>query len=233
MAIKKDTLDQLLAGRDPKDAFAKDGFDLNKALAERALNAELEDHLEGEAAAGKPNRRNGFSKKTIPTETSRLDLRIPRDREDSFDPKLIAWYRRRFPGFDTQIMSMDARGKTSRETRCFISSARLTPERAGTAIRSPWGAKSLHWMIDVVFKEDQSPLRRGHGAGNMARVRRRALNLVRAGKGKRLIKTARKYRRLEHQCTRANHQCRTTLIWTRCRVAGTGRCCYRSPSSSR
>ena len=174
-----------------------------------------------------------FSKKTIPTETSRLDLRIPRDREDSFDPKLIAWYRRRFPGFDTQIMSMDARGKTSRETRCFISSARLTPERAATAIRSPWGAKSLHWMIDVVFKEDQSPLRRGHGPGNMARVRRRALNLVRAGKGKRLIKTARKHRRLEHQCTRANHQCCTTLIWTRCRVAGTGRCCYRSPSSSR
>lgn len=60
MAIKKDTLDQLLAGRDPKDAFVKDGFDVNKALAERALNAELEDHLEGEAAAGKPNRRNGF-----------------------------------------------------------------------------------------------------------------------------------------------------------------------------
>ncbi|WP_150288219.1 IS256 family transposase [Rhabdaerophilum calidifontis] len=117
MAIKKDILDQLLAGRDPKDVFAKDGLldDLKKALAERALNAELDDHLEGEAAAGKPNRRNGFSKKTVLTETSKLDLRIPRDREGSFDPKLIARYQRRFPGFDTKIISMYARGMTVRE----------------------------------------------------------------------------------------------------------------------
>jgi putative transposase len=117
MAIKKDILDQLLAGRDPKDVFAKDGLldDLKKALAERALNAELDDHLEGEAAAGKPNRRNGFSKKTVLTETSKLDLRIPRDREGSFDPKLIARYQRRFPGFDTKIISMYARGMSVRE----------------------------------------------------------------------------------------------------------------------
>lgn len=117
MAIKKDILDQLLAGRDPKDAFAKDGLldDLKKALAERALNAELDDHLEGEAAAGKPNRRNGFSKKTVLTETSKLDLRIPRDREGSFDPKLIARYQRRFPGFDGKIISMYARGMSVRE----------------------------------------------------------------------------------------------------------------------
>ena len=117
MAIKKDILDQLLAGRDPKDAFAKDGLldDLKKALAERVLNAELDDHLDGESAAGKPNRRNGFSKKTVLTETSKLDLRIPRDREGSFDPKLIARYQRRFPGFDTKIISMYARGMTVRE----------------------------------------------------------------------------------------------------------------------
>lgn len=117
MAIKKDILDQLLAGRDPKDVFAKDGLldDLKKALAERALNAELDDHLEGDAAAGKPNRRNSFSKKTVLTETSKLDLRIPRDREGSFDPKLIARYQRRFPGFDQKIISMYARGMSVRE----------------------------------------------------------------------------------------------------------------------
>lgn len=59
MAIDKNVLDELLAGRDPKDVFAKDGLldDLKKALAERVLNAELDDHLEGEAAAGKQNRR--------------------------------------------------------------------------------------------------------------------------------------------------------------------------------
>ena len=117
MAIKKDTLDGLLAGRDPQTVFAKDGLfdELKKALAERVLNAEIDDHLDGEAAAGKRNSRNGYSKKTVLTETSKLDLRIPRDREGTFDPKLIARYQRRFPGFDEKIVSMYARGMTVRE----------------------------------------------------------------------------------------------------------------------
>ena len=57
MAIKKDTLDGLLAGRDPRAVFAKDGLfdELKKALAERVLNAEIDDHLDFEAAAGKRN----------------------------------------------------------------------------------------------------------------------------------------------------------------------------------
>src|SRR4029077_10127219 len=117
MAIKKDTLDGLLAGRDPQAVFAKDGLfdELKKALAERVLNAEIDDHLDGEAAAGKRNSRNGYSKKTVLTETSKLDLRIPRDRAGTFDQKLIAKYQRRFPGFDEKIISMYARGMTVRE----------------------------------------------------------------------------------------------------------------------
>jgi len=117
MAIKKDTLDQLLSGRDPKEVFSKDGLfdELKKALAERVLNAELDDHLDSEAAAGKSNHRNGYSKKTVLTETSKIDIKVPRDREGSFDPKLIARYQRRFPGFDEKIVSMYARGMTVRE----------------------------------------------------------------------------------------------------------------------
>ena len=86
MAIKKDTLDPFLSGRDPKEVFSKDGLfdELKKALAERVLNAELDDHLEGEAAAGKSNHRNGYSKKTGLTETSKIDIKVPRDREGSF-----------------------------------------------------------------------------------------------------------------------------------------------------
>jgi putative transposase len=75
----------------------------------------LDDHLEGEAAAGKSNHRNGYSKKTVLTETSKIDIKVPRDREGSFDPKLIARYQRRFPGFDEKIVSMYARGMTVRE----------------------------------------------------------------------------------------------------------------------
>ena len=117
MAIKKDTLDDLLAGRDPKAVFSKDGLfdELKKALAERVLNAELDDHLDTEAAEGSRNRGNGSSKKTILTETSRIDVRIPRDRDGTFDPKLIQRYQRRFPGFDDKIVSMYARGMTVRE----------------------------------------------------------------------------------------------------------------------
>jgi hypothetical protein len=60
-------------------------------------------------------------------------------------------------------------------------------------VRGHWGIEnSLHWVLDVIFKEDQSRLRAGHGARNMAVVRQFAINAVRLGKGKRSIKTTRK-----------------------------------------
>ncbi len=61
------------------------------------------------------NRRNGSSKKTVLTGTSKMTLTIPRDRAGTFDPKLIARYQRRFPDFDDKIISMYARGMTVRE----------------------------------------------------------------------------------------------------------------------
>lgn len=119
MAIEKDVLDQLLAGRDPQELFAKDGLldELKKALSERMLSAELDDHLESEGAEGAINRRNGSSRKTMLTGTSKVTLDVPRDRAGTFDPKLIAKYQRRFPDFDDKIVSMYARGMTVREIR--------------------------------------------------------------------------------------------------------------------
>ena len=119
MAIDKDVLDQLLAGRDPGELFAKDGLidELKKALSERMLSAELDDHLENESAGGAINRRNGTSRKTVLTGTSKVTLEVPRDRAGTFDPKLIAKYQRRFPDFDDKIISMYARGMTVREIR--------------------------------------------------------------------------------------------------------------------
>jgi len=117
MAIKKVVLDQLLSGRDPAQVFADGGLvdELKKALANRVLNAEMDEHLDQQAAVGKANRRNGYSNKTVISENAKIELKIPRDREGSFDPKLIARYQRRFPGFDTKIISMYARGMTVRE----------------------------------------------------------------------------------------------------------------------
>src|SRR5215831_9969411 len=119
MAIEKELLDQLLAGRDPNEVFAKDGLldDLKKALSERILNAELDEHLDDERVEGGANRRNGHSKKSVLTGTSKMTLSIPRDRAGTFDPKLIAKYQRRFPDFDDKIISMYARGMSVREIR--------------------------------------------------------------------------------------------------------------------
>ena len=107
-------LDQLLAGADPKTAFDPNGLldGLKKALAERALNAEMDHHLTGSDGA---NSRNGYGKKTVLTDTGRIELEVPRDRQASFDPQLIAKYQRRFPGFDDKIVSMYARGMSTRE----------------------------------------------------------------------------------------------------------------------
>jgi putative transposase len=121
MARRKDPsipdalLDQLLAGADPKTAFDPGGLldGLKKALAERALNAEMDHHLSGPEEAG--NGRNGYGRKTVTTETGKFDLAVPRDRQASFDPQLIAKYQRRFPGFDEKIVSMYARGMSNRE----------------------------------------------------------------------------------------------------------------------
>jgi putative transposase len=107
-------LDQLLAGADPKTVFDPNGLidDLKKALAERVLNAEMDHHLSGEEPS---NRRNGYGKKTVITDTGQIELEVPRDREARFDPQLIAKYQRRFPGFDDKIISMYARGMSTRE----------------------------------------------------------------------------------------------------------------------
>ena len=116
-SIPDSVLDQLLQGQEAKDAFGRDGLldALKKALAERALGAEMDHHLAGGEADGRGNSRNGFGAKTVLTDTGKIELEIPRDRLASFDPKLIGKYQRRFPGFDDKVISMYARGMSTRE----------------------------------------------------------------------------------------------------------------------
>ena len=108
-------LDQLLSGTAASTAFDRGGLldQLKKALAERALNAEMDHHLAGEGGAA--NSRNGYGRKSVVTDSGRIALEVPRDRQGSFDPLLIAKYQRRFPGFDDKIISMYARGMSTRE----------------------------------------------------------------------------------------------------------------------
>lgn len=84
-------------------------------------------------------------------------------------------------------------GSSRAETRYYISSAQLSAAKAGQAIRGHWAIENrLHWVLDVVFNDDQSRLRKGHGAKNMAVVRHFAINLVRSAADKKSIKLRRK-----------------------------------------
>jgi len=82
--------------------------------------------------------------------------------------------------------------RCSFDTRYYISSAPLDIERLSAGARGHWGVESMHWLLDVVFKDDLSRYRKGNGAKNMAVVRRFSLNLIRANKAKGSIKTKRK-----------------------------------------
>ena len=114
-SIPDSVLDQLLAGSDASVAFEQGGIldALKKAFAERALNAEMDHHLASDGGAG--NNRNGYGKKTVLTDSGKVEIVVPRDREASFDPQIIAKYQRRFPGFDEKIISIYARGMSTRE----------------------------------------------------------------------------------------------------------------------
>ena len=102
----------------------------------------------------------------------------------------------RFKGLEAIAMvetRVEKDDQVKTERRCYISSRRLTAKAFADAARAHWAIENgLHWVLDVQFKDDQSRLRRGHGAKNMARVRHLALNLIRAMPGKTSIKGKRK-----------------------------------------
>jgi putative transposase len=152
-------LDQLLAGADPKAAFDRNGLidDLKKALAERVLNAEMDHHLTGEEPG---NRRNGYGKKTVITDTGQIELEVPRDRQARFDPQLIAKYQRRFPGFDDKIISMYARGMSTREIVGHLRDLygiEVSPDLISAVTDavleevSAWQARPLETIYPLVF----------------------------------------------------------------------------------
>jgi len=102
----------------------------------------------------------------------------------------------RLPGVTTIIKvrsRTELKDRCRTDTRYYISSANLTAQAAAEAVRGHWGIENrLHWVLDVVFAEDQARLRTGHGAKNMAIVRHFAINMVRAVADKKTIKLRRK-----------------------------------------
>lgn len=135
-----------------------------KAIIERALGGELTHHL-GYALGGvKPeattNHRNGTSGKTVLTDDGPLSLEVPRDRDGTFEPRLIGKHERRFTGFDDKVIALYARGLTVREIQAFLREmygVDVSPDLISTvtdgvvAEVTAWQARPLEPMYPVVF----------------------------------------------------------------------------------
>ncbi|EPW5960564.1 TPA: IS256 family transposase [Klebsiella pneumoniae] len=108
---------ELAKGLKTKDDLNQLSMMLKKLTVETALNAELTDHLGHEKNASKSgsNTRNGYSSKTILTDNGEFELTTPRDREGTFEPQLIKKNQTRITRMDSQILSLYAKGMTTRD----------------------------------------------------------------------------------------------------------------------
>jgi len=160
--IPPDLVDQLLDGTDPQKVFESDGLvdELKRALAERILDAEMDVHLGDEEEHARGNHRNGHSKKTVLTDSSALELAIPRDRHGRFAPQFIEKYRRRFPGFDEKIIALYARGMSTRDIRAHVRELyglEISPDLVSAVTDSvldevkAWQGRPLESVYAVVY----------------------------------------------------------------------------------
>jgi len=117
--ISAELIDKLLEqGRKPEDVnnLLKQ---LTKAVLERALQGEMTEYLgyrkHDPSGNGSGNSRNGVTRKTLKGEFGELELETPRDRRGEFEPQLVRKNQTRWTGFDDKILSLYARGMTTRE----------------------------------------------------------------------------------------------------------------------
>jgi putative transposase len=127
MPIKDELLDELLKEyKNPEDLIGKDGIlkQLTKRLVEKAMESELTHHLgyDKNSPAGKNtgNTGNGTSSKTIKGDFGELPIAVPRDRNGDFNPQIIKKNQTRFDGFDDKIISLYARGMTTRDIQAHL-----------------------------------------------------------------------------------------------------------------
>ena len=125
--VPEELLSGLLANyKKPEDLIGENGLlkQLTKLLVEKALDAELTEHLGHDrhesVANATGNTRNGKSKKTLKGEFGELPIDVPRDRLGSFEPQLIPKHQTRWSGFDDKIISLYARGMTVREIQAHL-----------------------------------------------------------------------------------------------------------------
>jgi putative transposase len=131
--LSDELIDELLAGARTEEEIAGPGgllAQLTKRLIERAMAVELTDHLGYEHGQAPPggtgNTRNGTTSKTLATEHGKVGIDAPRDRQGTFEPKIVRKRQRRFVGFDDKILALYARGRSTRDITASTRSTAST-----------------------------------------------------------------------------------------------------------
>jgi putative transposase len=167
MTVTNELIDSLLANyKKPEDLIGENGLlkQLTKKLVERALQAEMADHL-GHAkhemvANPAGNTRNGKSKKTLKGDFGEMPIEIPRDRHGSFEPQIVTKHQTRWAGFDDKILSLYARGMTVREIQSHLEEmygAEVSPTLISSVTDAvmdeakAWQARPLDALYPIVY----------------------------------------------------------------------------------
>jgi len=162
--IPAELLEQLIPGPVTPAEFEDIFQRFKKAFMERALGAEMTQHLGYKAGEARPegtsNHRNGKGSKTVLTDSGEVTIEVPRDRQGTFEPQLVGKHERRFTGFDDKIVAMYARGMSVREIQKFLSemyAVDVSPDlisRVTDAVVeevTAWQSRPLEAMYPVVF----------------------------------------------------------------------------------
>ena len=159
MPISNELIDQLLSDcTSPDDVLGENGLlrQLNKRVAERALEAEMEFHLgyPKHAPEGKRtgNSRNGKTTKSVRSVHGDIKLDIPRDRNGTFEPKLVKKGEKQLDGFDERIVSLYARGMTTRDIRAHFE------EAYGVDVSAAFISQVTNSVMDEVLAWQKRPL---------------------------------------------------------------------------
>ncbi len=125
--LSDDLIDELLAGARSEEEIVGPGgllADLTRRLVERAMDAELTEHLGYEPRQAPPggagNTRNGTTPKTLHTEHGSVRVKTPRDRKGAFEPQIVPKGKRRFQGFDEKIIALYSRGLSVRDIQAHL-----------------------------------------------------------------------------------------------------------------
>jgi putative transposase len=167
--VPRELLDSLLANyKTPEDLIGEQGLlkQLTKLLVEKALDAEMTEHLghdrHGAVGNESGNTRNGHSRKTLKGEFGHLPIKVPRDRHGSFEPKLIPKHKTRWNGFDDKILSLYARGMTVREIQAHLQEmygTEVSPSLISTVTDAvvdevaTWQARPLDRVYPIVYMD--------------------------------------------------------------------------------